>query len=151
MAAGSRREQILARIASTLEAMDSIAFVQRKRPSLEDLKNIASTQFPFVAITAGLPKPDPHTSPRYKGAKNDKFISGLEVEVICYALDNTSPDTTVSSLADDLWATVYSNQLWNGLAIGTEVMPDTVSGVFHPYIAFKMKVLVHYIHGLGGI
>lgn len=151
MAVNSKRERILTLVKEQIDTLASIKFVQRKRPTLEDLRNVASTQLPFVAITASLPKPDPHLSKQVAGDRRDKFVSELEVEVICYALDNETPDTTISTLADDLWVIAHANQLWNGLAIGTEVKPDAVAGVFHPYLAFKMKLNITYIHGLGGI
>jgi hypothetical protein len=65
--------------------------------------------------------------------------------------DDDLYDAKISSTADDLWVTLNSDQSWGGLAAGTEVAPDADVAVYDPYLAFRMKLTITYIHGIGGI
>lgn len=152
MAENSKREQILEAIRLLFEDLDSIKTVQRVRPSFADLGNFASTQLPVMALVGGLPKPQEKWSGRVQGTV-DKFRSKLVCEIYLYALANVDPDTTVSDLADDIWATLYSkpNLDLPNTVLGVEIEPTISVGHFDPYIVFKMDAHINYLHGIGGI
>ena len=156
MAANSKREQILEAIKTLMMDLHSIVTVDRTRPSFADLGNYAESQLPLIAIVGGLPSPDPKWSGReYKTA--DVIISDLAVELICFAMDNVTPDSTVSNLVDDIWAKVYSDPLLitdaypEGLTLRVDVTPETKVGIWDPYVVFKMVCMYKYTHTMGGI
>lgn len=153
MANNSKRERLLLAVVAALEGMANIKSVVRRRPTLEQLEGTAQTELPKIAVTAGLPVPNPHWNERQKTRLRDQFLSDLVVEVVLYDLlyDDDQYDTRISSLADDLWSTLNSDQGWGKLAVSTAVAPDADVGVWDPYLAFKMKLTIQYIHGIGGI
>jgi len=156
MAENSKRELIILELISNLEDISSINAVERIRPSFADLGNFADTQLPLVAVVGKLPKPVPKRSGRTTG-KMDKFISDLEIDLFCYAMDNVNPDSKVSDLADDLWTKIYSDPTLitddypKGLTLEVVVMPEIQVGIWDPYVVFKMVCTYKYIHGTGGI
>lgn len=150
MAANSIREQIIVQVKSELDEVASLKTVVRRLPSKEDLQNFAITQLPVVAIVAGLPKPDPHYVPRGP-ARKDVFISDLSLRLFCYFQDNVNPDTTLSSILDDLWAALYSDTTKGGLAISTDLKPEVYTDFWDPYYAFMIEAIIKYSHTTGGI
>lgn len=153
MAANSKRERIVLAVVAALETMAGLTTVVRQRPTLEQLEGTAPTELPKAAVTAGLPVPDPHMSERQNTRLRDKFVSNMEVDVVVYDLlyADTAYDTRVSSLVDDLWAKLQSDQGWGGLAVSTAIKPDANVGIWDPYLAVKMTLTIQYIHGTGGI
>ena len=156
MADNSKRELIILELISNIEDIGSIVTVERVRPSFADLGNFAETQLPLVAVVGKLPKPVPKRSGRQTGVV-DKFISDLEIDLFCYAMDNVNPDSKVSDLADDLWAKIYSDPILitddylDGLTLQVEVMPEIQIGIWDPYVIFKIVCTYKYVHGTGGI
>jgi len=156
MAENSRRELMLIEVVDTIEELSSIREVKRTRIGFNDLGMYSGEQLPLVAVVGKLPKPTPKRSGRAPGI-SDKFVSDLGVELTCYAMDNVNPDSTVSNLADDLWAKIYSNPTLvtddysDGLAIQLDVEPEIQVGIWDPYVVFKMNCVYKYIHGTGGI
>ena len=156
MADNSKRELIILELISNIEDISSIVTVERVRPSFADLGNFAETQLPLVAVVGKLPKPFPKRSGRQTGVV-DKFVSDLEIDLFCYAMDNVNPDSKVSDLVDDLWAKIYSDptlitdDYLDGLTLQVEVMPEIQIGVWDPYVIFKIVCTYKYVHGTGGI
>lgn len=150
MAANSLAEQIVQDIVSAIEGIqvDAVATfkkVERKKLGFDELSSVPSTLLPYAAVTVGLPDATPKISGRIR-AVVDKFQSILTVSVTVYGMDNTDPDVTILSLADDLWVAIYSDPGRNGLALHTSVLPELETGIFDPYYAFTMDVEVVYVH-----
>lgn len=156
MATDSKRELILSEVVDLIESLDSIMAVKRTRLSFADLGNFTGPQLPLVAVVGSLPDPTPHISGR-QASGSDMFISSLSVDLSCYAMDNENPDTTISNLADDLWAKIYSSPRLEttdyprGLVLGVAVKPELKTGIWDPYVVFKMACIYKYVHGIGGI
>lgn len=156
MATNSKREQILEKLVDLIEDIPAISTVQRVRPAFTDLENFAGPQFPMVAVVGKLPSPLPHVAGRRTGL-HDQFISALEIELYCYALENVEPDSKISDLADDLWAKLHSDPTLitddypGGLTLEVRISPEVQVGIWDPYIVFKMTCTYKYVHGTGGI
>lgn len=156
MAANSKRELIILELVNNIEDISSINTVERVRPNFADLGNFAETQLPLVAVVGKLPKPVPKRSGRQTGIV-DKFISDLEIDLFCYAMENVNPDSKVSDLADDLWAKIHSDptlitdDYLKGLTLQVDVMPEIQVGIWDPYVVFKMVCIYKYVHTIGGI
>jgi len=152
MAANSKREQILLKLIDELGALACIKFVDRKQPQgLSDLQQYAETQLPLAVVMGRLPAPEYKISGR-DGHTVDKVVSTLGVDVIVYAHDNVSPDSTISEIADDIWAALLADETHGfSWVTGTVIVPETNVGVWDPYCAFSFLVNLTYIHGKGGI
>jgi hypothetical protein len=152
VAQNSRREQILIKLEAALEALDSIKTVERTLPNgLSDLDNYAEPQLPLAAMVGNLPKPVYKISTR-DGHTVDKVTSVLGVNLYVYAHDNVTPDTTISTLADDVWRQMLADETHGFKWVsGTEVHPDINTAVWAPYCAFNMLINVTYLHSKGGI
>lgn len=152
MAANSKREQILVAFKSLLEGLPSVKKVDRRQPtSPEDLRRIAGTQMPFIAMIGGVPQPVEHVSGRGPGGV-DVVVSNLDVALFIYYMDNTTADSTLSNIMDDVWAKVYSDQtLGFRFVTGTTISPNTEVAVWEPYVAFSMNTKITYHHTTGGI
>jgi len=156
MATNSKREQILVAVVNNIEDIPAISVVKRMRPAFADLENVAHTEIPLVAVVGKLPAPVQKRSGRQTGII-DKFLSDLEVELYCYALENVEPDTKVSDLSDDLWSKLYSDPTLitdaypKGLALWLNIRPEVQVGFWDPYIVFKMICTYQYVHDTGGI
>lgn len=151
MAANSKRELAIARIVSKLEELTSLFFVDRKPiTGISDLQAYAQTQLPMAAVMGRMPVPVTKKSDQRRAL--DKVISVLGIDVVVYALDNVTPDTTISSLADDIWVKLYDD-ITQGYKwiIDTEITPEANIAVWDPYVAFSMLVNITYIHDKGGI
>jgi hypothetical protein len=152
VAHNSRREQLLLKVAEELSELNSIKTVERVQPNIEDgLDNYAETQLPLAAVVGKLPDPTYKITTR-TGHTIDKVTSVLGINLFVYALDNVSPDTTVSVLADDIWAKLLADEThgfeW---VLGTVIYPDVNVAVWAPYCAFNMLVNITYLHDKGGI
>ena len=150
MAENSIREQILEAVKTKLKTITAVNTVKRMQPTFNDLSAMSGPQLPLIAVAGQMPVPVQKISKRATGMA-DRFRSKLSVDIFCYAMDNNTPDTLISDLADDIWTALYADQTWSGLAIGTEVMPESTIGRWEPYIAFKMLCEIEYIHTTGGI
>ena len=156
MAENSGRELILLKVVELMGEISSILAVVRTRLGFNDLGDYSGEQLPLIAVVGGLPKPSPKKSGRTYGV-SDKFISDLNVDLFCYAMDNENPDSLVSNLADDIWAKVFSDPTLittdypRGLTIDLDVNPEIKVGIWDPYIVFKIACVYKYVHGTGGI
>lgn len=151
MASNSKREQLLLKVKALLEGINAISFVDRKPlQGISDLQAYPQTQLPLAVVLGGMPVPDEKFSDRTR--KLDKVASTLGVNVIVYALDNVTPDTTISTLADDVWATLYQDiTLGFKWVLGLRIVPEADIAVWDPYVAFSMRVNITYLHDKGGI
>lgn len=149
MAANSKREQIIVKVEAELNAVASISHVVRKRPTYESLQSFPITQLPVVAIVSGIPKPVPHNVGRRP--PKDVFQSELRLSLYCYFQANANPDTTLSTLLDDLWAALYADTTKGGLVIDTTLDPEPTHDFWDPFYAFKLDVITQYYHNKGGI
>lgn len=152
MAANSKRENILVAFKALLEGLPSVKKVDRRQPtSPEDLRRVAGTQMPMVAMIGGVPQPKEHISGRGPGGV-DVVISNLSVALFVYFMDNATADSTLSDIMDDVWAKVYSDQTL-GFKYVTQITisPNTEVAVWEPYVAFSMNIKITYHHTTGGI
>jgi len=151
MAAGSKRELILEAVLAKVLALDSILQAERKPlVGMKDLQAYAQTQLPIAIILGGMPVPVEKKSGRTR--KLDKVISVIGVDVLIYAMDNVTPDSTISSLADDVWVTLYDDiTLGYQWVLDMEIVPDAKIAVWDPYVACRMLTNVTYLHDKGGI
>jgi hypothetical protein len=152
VALNSKREQILTKIVTELEALDTIKMVDRVMPNgLSDLENYAATQLPLAAVMGRLPDPQYKISTR-DGHTVDKVTSVLGMELYVYAEDNVAPDSTVSMLADDVWRQLLADETHGFKWVtGTIIHPEVNVAVWAPYCAFNMTVNITYLHDKGGI
>lgn len=152
MAGNSIREQILVGIKTGLESLDSIKTVVRQQPStIEELKAYAITQLPLAAMVGGVPVPTEHRKTNRRGNQVDVFTSVLRIQFFFYFMNRVDPDTQLSSILDDFWVLMYSDQTRSDLAISTDLEPQVSVAVWDPYVAFSVVAKVAYIHDIGGI
>lgn len=154
MAANSKREQIIEYAKSLVEEISSIKTVVRVKQDYSGLQQFSGEQLPVAAIVAGFPVPVEKLSG--KGPSNvDLIRSELLIKIIVYAQDKVTPDTTVSTLADDIWAKLYSDQQFgsgqDGLILGLHLAFDTEPQFWEPYVAFQLNCTISYKHFKGGI
>ena len=154
MAANSKREQIIVYAKTLIEGVSSIKTVVRVKQVYSDLQQFSLEQLPIAAIVAGLPVPTEKVSGR--GPSNvELIISELTLKIVVYAQDNENPDTTVSTLSDDIWAKLYSDQQFgngqDGLILGHRLIFDTEPQFWEPYVAFQLNCVTRYKHLKGGI
>lgn len=152
MAQNSRREQILVKVVEELAELPTIKTVERTLPNgLSELENYAATQLPLAALVGNLPRPEYKITTR-TGHTIDKVTSELGVNLFVYAEDNVTPDTTISLIADDVWAKLLADET-HGFKwiLGTEIHPEVNTAVWAPYCAFNMLVNITYLHTKGGI
>jgi hypothetical protein len=146
MALNSIREQVINNVVTTLEGVESIAHVSRKRMTdLDELQSVPTTQLPYMSVTGGLPEPIQKQSGRRTG--NVEVVKSiLTVEIVCYHLAPVDPDTVLSNLLDDIWAALYAEQTRGGIALGTELIPQVEPVFIQPYILFRVVCNVTYLH-----
>lgn len=140
MAANSKRELIINNMITTLEAVETITVVKRTQLYASDMKEIPANQYPCISVVGLMPK----IISMMENKKNYK--SSLDIHLFCYALDNETPDSTISSLADDIWKAVLADLSRGSIAITTKILPEMISGIFSPYCAFKLIAQVEYFH-----
>jgi hypothetical protein len=152
MAENSIREQLLVGLKTSLESLDSIKTVIRNQPStIEELKSYAATQLPLIAMVGGVPVPVEHRTTTEKGNKVDVFTSVLQVMFYFYFMNRVDADSQLSSLLDDFWVLIYSDQTRGDLALSTDLEPKVEVAVWDPYVAFSVVGKIAYIHEIGGI
>jgi len=155
MAANSKRERIILQVVSEMESLipSVLRTVKRQLPAgIEDLDRFASTQLPLACVLGLLPEKESlQGGNRGTSADCSLVKSKLDVQVFGYFMDNVTPDSTLSNLADDFYRVLNADPSKNGLAIGTEVLPDSNVGNWEPYVAFKFVCRVTFIHSLGGL
>jgi len=151
MASNSKREQILAKVKTPLEAVSAIETVERKPlQGISDLEAWPQTQLPLAVVLGGMPVPSEKLSDR--DIKLDKVRSTLTATIVVYALDNENPDTKISNLADDVWAALYADMtLGFSWVLSIRLTPDADVAFWEPYAAFSIKAEITYIHTKGGI
>lgn len=153
MAANSKREQIILAVVAELETLSSVSSdsIKRRIPTYEELSNFALPQLPVIAVVGGLPKPVHHKVTRVKGITKDVFISELTISLFTYFQDYVDPDSTLSSLLDDIWVKLYADQTKGGLVISTTLTPNVSQDYWDPFYAFKVDVKMQYTHDIGGV
>jgi hypothetical protein len=150
MAANSKREQILERIRTIAASLDSIATVRRIPYNEDNYLDAATSELPVVVVMGKLPETDPKFSDRSR--RLDVAVSTLAVQLTVFAEDNETPDTTISSLVDDLWRAFYAD-----ITLGFDwvrqlvIEPDLDTLVAAPYIIFRLTIKVIYQHDAKGI
>lgn len=148
MAASSIREQILARVAVVIATVSAIGAVKRKVvSSIDELKATPFPLFPIVYMTGGLPVPlrGGHVKLRESG-DSAGLRSVLSINLRVYGLDKESPDTAISTLAEDIWAKLYDDPTVNSLAEGVTVKLQRNTLFFEPFYRFDIIYDVEYIH-----
>lgn len=150
MASNSKREQILTKVETLLGEIPAITTV--RRVPFNELNQIdnASTEMPVAVVMGALPQPEEKFSGRTR--KLDRVVSDLLVSVLVYAEDNETPDSTISTLADDIWAKFYADiTLGFNWVRGLVIVPEQDTMVAAPYVIFKMDIKVKYDHDWRGI
>jgi hypothetical protein len=151
MAKDSIREQILVYHEKyLLGKVKSINHVARIMPTYADLQTFAVTQFPVAAMVGRLPVPQMKRSGR-TGHAIDVITSSLKIDNFIYIQVMEDPDTELSDILDDVWAKLYSDLTYGGLVLSTELTPEEETGVWEPFIAFKLTTEVKYTHNTEGI
>jgi len=153
MASNSRREQILVRMEAKLNELSSLKAVDRKPlTGMKELSSIPVTKIPLAIVLGKLPVPAPKESGRGPGSNSDINKSVLGIDILVYIQDAKTPDTTISNIADDVWAKLFEDvQQGFKWVIATKVLPDANIAVWNPYAAFKMGAEITYLHGKEGI
>ena len=148
MATNSIREQILARVATTLATITAVGSVKRKViASLDELHETPFPLFPIIYMTGGLPVPlnGGYVKLRESG-DSANLRSVLSISLRTYGLNKDAPDTAISSLAEDIWAKLYDDPTVNSLAEGVTVKPQRDTTFFEPFYRFDIIYEVEYIH-----
>lgn len=150
MSENSKREGILTAIETALHDLSWVNKVERQKLTMEELKNLATTQLPYLGMVGSLP--NPRENPQGRSRKPDHFISDLSVNIVCYGMDNTSPDSSVSNYLDDMWAVLFAIDFSRNLSvIKVDVQPTVQQANWKPYFAFSINYVVTYAHDKGGI
>lgn len=150
MSANSKREMILTHVEEVLNDVPWVKQVKRQKLTLDQLKNFATTQLPLIGMLGGLP--DPKEVKRSGRGQPDVFISSIGIDVVSYGLDNTAPDTAISTQLDDLWRILFAMDFPKACkVISTEVSPTPQTAIWPPYYAFSIKYIVTYAHDKGGV
>jgi hypothetical protein len=150
MAKNSKREQILVKIETILSSLRSITTARRVPFNEDNYTDIPETQMPIAVILGQLPKPDEKFSDRTK--KLDKSVSNLAVDILVYAVDNETPDSTISELVDDIWAEFYKDiSLGFTWVRGLRISPELDTMIAAPLVIFKMTLQITYEHDWRGI
>jgi len=150
MATNSKREQILVRVQDILLGIISITTVRRVPFNEVSQLDNSDGEMPVAVVMGKLPQPEEKFSARAR--ELDKAISLLPVEVLVYAYDNETPDSTISTLLDDIWAEFYSDiTLGLSWVHGLTIMPELDTMIAAPYVIFKVTIEVKYEHDKKGI
>jgi hypothetical protein len=146
----SCRERLIEHVLSELRSLPSVKTVTRRLPGRRALEEFALTQFPVVAVVAGLPTPVGKRSDRRVG-EVDAFISDLAIDLYVYDLESEGTDARVSVLANELWRRLYVDPTCGGLALGTTIGFSGELEYWDPFIAFILSIKTSYLHDKGGI
>jgi len=151
MAKNSIREQILVyHETKIIKRVGVINNILRTLPTLSDLQQFATTQFPLVAMVGGLPVPVEKVSSR-DGSKVDLIISELTINNYVYLQETENVDSFISEIADDIWKKCYVDETYGGLALSTLLSFDEDVVYYDPYVAFLLVSKIKYKHNSGGI
>lgn len=148
MATNSTREQILVQVETVLKAIAAINSVERRViSSVSELKGIPFPLFPVICMTAGLPVPKNggYITLRESG-QSSKIRSILSINLRTYGLNKSNPDTAISTLAEDIWDSLYADPTVNSLAESVTVRLQRETFFFEPFYRFDMVYDVEYIH-----
>lgn len=148
MATNSIREQIILQVKTVLEGVSAVNLVRRKViASLTELHEIPFPSFPVVCISAGLPVPLNGAYVKLREIGDfAKVRSLLSINLRTYGIDRESPDTAISSLAEDIWDALYADPTVNSKAEGVRVIPIKDVLFIEPFYRFDMIYEVEYIH-----
>lgn len=142
----NKRELITKNIVSTLENGTSLAKVTRKKILLSDWDTIPETQLPYASVMSGLPNgAGVRFSTRQQGKIKD-IRSELLTTVTVFGRDNVTPDETISSLLQEIWAALFVDYRRGNHALQTTIRPEVETDVFDPYYAFEIVVATEYLH-----
>lgn len=148
MAENSKRERIISRLTEQIKTLPWVRTVTREPYEyVDDLERFAQTQFPVLSIVAGLPEPQETR----RAGKGREYVSNLGVHLFVYALAASTPDESISSMADDVWKTILADPKQGGLALDTALLPETEKTVHQPYVGFWLAARVVYAHDSSGI
>jgi len=151
MAKNSIREQILVyHETNIVKRVGVIANVIRVLPTVSDLQQFATTQFPLLAIVGGLPVPTEKVSAR-DGSKVDVIISELTIKNFVYLQERENVDSIISEVADDMWKKCYADETYGGLALTTLLSFEEDVVYYDPFVAFLLVSKIKYKHNSGGI
>lgn len=149
MSTNSKRENILSTVETALHDLEWVRAIKRQKLTLAQLKEFATTQLPLIGMLGDLP--DPRENKRSRGV-SDAFISDMSISLVCYGLDNETPDTKISNYLDDLWRILFAiNYPRACKVISVDVRPSVQPAIWSPYFAFAIKYVVTYAHDKGGI
>jgi len=154
MSINNIRENVVAKVVTTLESIDSIKKVSRKLPKgLEDLQSVADTSIPLCGVNSELPKPEPHKPGRGKSIWADIFETSLDIFIVCYYREtgDYALDQIKGDLYDDIFRTLNVDQTLSGLVYYFEILNEVEELVAEPYGAFRMTLRVKYQNGIGGV
>lgn len=145
------RENALVYLTAMIESISSLSTVRRVKQLHSDLGNVAVTQFPIASVVGRLPQPNLKLTGRAPSGM-DKSISLLRADIIVYAQVNENLDTLISTLANDIWVKIFSDQNLGGNVRSIVEFEFTEEVQYWvPFVAFKTVVSYQYIHGIGGI
>jgi len=152
VAANSRREQLLLALVAALGTITAIKQVTRVQPTtLDDIRRYSSGQMPLIAVIGGVPQPREHMSGRGPGGV-DVILSEMRADLFIYFMDNKTPDSTLSSIMDDIWAKIYEDQTLSlNFCTGITIDPKVEIAAWPPYVAFSLSTVINYHHTTGGI
>lgn len=149
MAENSIREQLILSNESLLTSLGIFNGIKRVRLSHSDLSEFAHPQFPVLAIVGGLPQPDPHEVSR--GVPKDIFQMKLVIQLFVYIHERNDFDTMISSIMDDMWRILHTDQTRGNLTYETIIKPAKDVYAYAPYAGFQMLIEHKYQTGIGGI
>jgi len=149
MAANSKREQIIISDFNLVQAVPSIKSPIRTLPEYAELTCYAQTQFPVCAVVGRMPVPNEKFSQR--GVAVDQIRSEIKVDIFVYLQVNEDADSLISSVADDLFKQLYTDESRGKLVYETTIKIKEKVNIWNPFVAFQMTAIHKYIHDTGGI
>jgi len=147
----STRETIVKALIDDIESIAGAKTVVRSFPTNKALEAFSWSQFPVIAVVAGMPTPEEKLSSRSQGIP-DLYRSSLIVSLFMYFHDTGSKvDENMSEWLNKIWSKVLADPTRGGEAFSTEVRPDPSVEYFDPYVAFKVDVVIKYHRTTGEI
>lgn len=141
----NKRELITQNIKLTLEST-SLAQVTRKKLHLDEWDTVPLAQLPYCSVMSGLPSPQSIKFSTRTQGRIDVIRSELTTAVTVFGQDNVTPDETISSLLQEIWAALFIDYRRGGHALQTVINPQIKTAVLDPYYAFEVEVLTEYHH-----
>lgn len=149
MAENSKRELLIKADIALVQSISEIVKVERRMLQHAELQEFAQTAFPVAAVVGRMPTPEEKISSRNTDV--DQIISLLKVDIFTYVQTNDLSDASISSLADDLWRVLYTDQTREKLCIGTILEINEKVNVWNPFAAFQITAIHTYVHTTGGL